>query len=71
MNQIENFFTRKIRISNLEIGLIKIAAGCLAIAIGAWFADFFRPYLVLLVVIAFVAGIWATAIWLKAMKETS
>jgi hypothetical protein len=71
MNQFEKFFTRKIRISNLEIGLIKLTAGCLALVLGAYFAEYLEPYLLLLVVIALVAGIWATVIWLKAMKETS
>jgi hypothetical protein len=71
MNQLESFFTRKIRISNLDIVLVKWCVFCLSIAIGCYFADFFRPYLLPLVVVGIVLSIWAGVIWLKAMRETS
>jgi hypothetical protein len=71
MNQPESFFTRKIRISNLDIALVKWSVACIAIAIGCYFADLFRPYILPLVVVGILTGIWATVIWLKAMRETS
>jgi hypothetical protein len=71
MNTINNFFTRKIRVSNLEIGLVKLTVYCLGIAIGAHFVDIFRPHVLLLVGVGLATGIWAGVIWLKAMKETS
>ena len=71
MSPSDNFYTRKIRVSNLDIGLIKWSVACLSIAFGAYFAELFRPYVLPLVVVGIVTSIWASIIWLKAMKETS
>jgi hypothetical protein len=70
MNVFNNFVNRKIRISNFEIGLVKIAVACFSIAIGSYFADVFRPYLLLLVLAGIAMSLWATVVWLKAMEET-
>jgi hypothetical protein len=62
---------RKVSMTNWQIGVLKLSVACLAIAIGCYFAEFFRPYLLLLVTVGVVTSIWITVIWLKAMKENS
>jgi hypothetical protein len=66
-----NFFNRKVRMANWQISLLKLAVTCIAIAIGCYFADFFRPYLLPLVAVGIVTSIWVTIIWIQAMKEDS
>ncbi len=62
---------RKVKLSNWQIAILKFSVACFAIAIGTYFADFFRPYLIELVIAGIVTTIWITVIWIKAMKESS
>jgi hypothetical protein len=70
MNSITNLYNRKVTMSNWQLSVFKLSVFCLSLAIGCYFADFVRPYLVPLLAIGIVTSVWITMIWLKAMKET-
>ena len=71
MNCFTKFLNRKIPITNWQIFFLKYSVACIAIAIGCYFADFFRPYLSALIAVGIILGAWIFWIWLKAMKEDS
>lgn len=71
MNFLVNLYKRQVRMSNWQLWIFKFSVFCLSLAIGCYFADYVRPYLVPLIIVGIVTCVWITVIWLKAMKETS
>ncbi len=69
MNSLISFFERKVPLTNWQLWIYKVAVFCLSIAIGCYFADYLKPYLLAFVVIGVITSVWITVIWLKAMKE--
>jgi len=51
--------------STWDIGLIKLAVGCMGIAIGATWADIFAPYAMILFIVGILAGLYALYSWTK------
>ncbi len=62
---------RKVPLYNWQLWVFKFSVFCLSLAIGCYFADFLRPYLLPIVIVGIVMSIWITVMWLKAMKENS
>ncbi len=71
MNFLPNLYTRPVRMINWQLSVFKLSVFCLSLAIGCYFADYIRPYIVPLLIVGIMMGFWITAIWLKAMKESS
>ncbi len=69
MTLLVNFLKRKVRMATWHISLVKIASGCLGVAIGATFSDQLRAFVVPLIIVALAAGAWVTVIWLQALNE--
>jgi len=51
--------------STWDIGIVKIAVGCMALAIGATWPDIFAPYAKILFAVGVAAGLYALYVWLK------
>jgi putative Mn2+ efflux pump MntP len=66
-----NFFTRTVPWANWQFGVLKLAMLALGVMIGAYFADFFKPYLWLVGLIFLATTIWVTIMWVRAMRETA
>ena len=60
---------KKVKLTNWELGLLKLVSGLLGIAIGAYFADFIKPYVLEIAVMGIGTGILFTFIWLRAMRQ--
>ena len=48
-----------------EVGVIKGAVFCVALAIGATWPSLFAPYAPALTALGLALGVWALAIWLR------
>jgi len=51
--------------STWDIGLIKLAVGCIGIAIGATWPAIFAPHVTTLLVVGLLAGLYAGYAWLQ------
>lgn len=71
MESLGSFYKHKVSLSNWQLSVLKWSSGCMGIAIGVYFTDVLRPYILLFVGIGLALGIWLTPIWFKAMKESS
>ena len=66
-----SFLTRTVPWATWQLGVVKLAWFILGIMIGAYFADFFKPYLWLVGLIFLATTIWVTIMWARAMRETA
>ncbi|TAJ15312.1 hypothetical protein EPO56_01210 [Patescibacteria group bacterium] len=48
-----------------QIGLFKLSVATFGIAVGAYWQEFFLPYLTVLLTVAVVSGLYVGYIWLK------
>jgi len=65
-----NFLFRKIPWANWQFGVLKIAMLCVGILLGVYFTEFWKPLLPGIWVMAVVASVWATIIWVRAMRQS-
>lgn len=56
---------KTVPMGTLDIGIIKLAVGCIALAIGATWADKITPYVTPLVIIGIATGLYAFSSWIK------
>jgi hypothetical protein len=66
-----SFLTRKVIWANWQFGPLKLAMLTLGIMIGAYFADFLKPYVWLFGLVFLLTAIWVIIIWVKAMRKTA
>ena len=66
-----NFFTRTVVWANWQFGVLKLAMLALGIMIGAYFADFLKPYLWLVGLVFLATTTWVTIMWVRAMQKTT
>ncbi len=66
-----NFLTRTVSWANWQFGVLKVAMLSVGIMIGAYFADFLKPYLWLVGLIFLATTIWVTVMWVRAMRKTA
>ena len=62
------FLTKRVRWANWQFGVLKISTLAIGIILGAMYSDFWRPLLWLVGLVAIITGVWATAIWIRAMR---
>lgn len=65
------FLTRTVVWANWQFGVLKLAMLALGIVIGAYFADFLKPYLWLIGMIFLATTTWVTIMWIRAMQKTA
>lgn len=51
--------------STWDIGIIKIAVACMAIAIGATWPEVLVPYVKAFVIVGILSGAYALSVWIK------
>jgi putative Mn2+ efflux pump MntP len=66
-----NLLGRSVPWANWQFGVLKIAMLALGILIGAYFADFFKPYLWLIGLVFLAMTTWVTIMWVRAMQKTA
>ena len=56
---------KEVLMSTWDIGIIKIAVTCMALAIGATWPEIISPYATILFVVGIIAALYSLYIWLK------
>jgi hypothetical protein len=61
---LDRIFTSK-TLNWKQVSVIKMASGCFGVAIGAYWADIFAPYVLWFVVAGLVFGLYAGSFWFR------
>ena len=66
-----NFLTRTVVWTNWQFGVLKLAMLALGIMIGAFFAEFLKPYLWMFGLVFLASTTWVTIMWVRAMQKST
>jgi hypothetical protein len=66
-----SFLTKRVPWANWQFGALKLSMLALGIVVGAFFAEFWRPYLWPIGLVFLITALWVTVMWLGAMRRAA
>jgi hypothetical protein len=64
----KSFFLCKVPLANWQLSLLKFSALCFGLAIGAYFADYLKPFILIFLALSIFSGLWIGTIWFRNMS---
>ncbi len=65
------YLTRKVSWSAWQLGVLKLSMVSFGIILGSYFADFWKPLMLLLWAVFIATAVWASVMWLQQGVNTN